>query len=244
MDLKFIYSRLNLPKNIEESLIENLNNNNIFQNMIKYIIRHKKQLINQCWIWQGIKDKDGYGKYAGYGAHRYIWCISRNRFQEKGKMIMHTCDNRLCVNPFHLRKGTAKDNSNDMIRKGRSLVGEKHSKTIFTNNDVKQILIDLQTNTIHNIAKKHNVTETCISYIAKGKNWNHIYDSLTNIEKNKIKDQTKKNQLRNKLTEGDVKQIRKLFKKGITQTQIATYFKVQITTISNIITGKSWKHVN
>lgn len=34
-------------------------------------------------------------------------------------MVLHTCDNRACINLDHLFVGTAKDNTQDMMQKGR-----------------------------------------------------------------------------------------------------------------------------
>jgi uncharacterized protein (DUF433 family) len=35
-------------------------------------------------------------------------------------MVLHSCDNRLCVNLDHLRLGTQQDNMDDMARRGRA----------------------------------------------------------------------------------------------------------------------------
>jgi len=47
-------------------------------------------------------------------------------------IVMHTCDNTVCVNPDHLRVGTIRDNMQDMISKGRrvkGMMGVKHPIT-------------------------------------------------------------------------------------------------------------------
>ena len=78
---------------------------------------------NDCWIWTLTKpNNSGYGmsKYRGQstGAHRIAWEESYGPIPE-GLRILHICDTQLCVNPKHLRLGTAKDNSQDMVAKGR-----------------------------------------------------------------------------------------------------------------------------
>jgi len=40
--------------------------------------------------------------------------------------VMHSCDNKLCVNPSHLLIGSAKDNKLDSVRKLRHAYGERN----------------------------------------------------------------------------------------------------------------------
>lgn len=74
-------------------------------------------------------DKDGYGRrrYEGKSAlsHRIAYCEANNVSLKSiaGKVIMHSCDNRVCINPQHLSLGTHEENVADRVRKGRTFNG-------------------------------------------------------------------------------------------------------------------------
>ena len=78
-----------------------------------------------CWNWTGYsKCKNWHGtvKVSGkdWQAHRLSWHI-HNGAIPLGRLVLHKCDNPLCVNPAHLFLGTQADNCSDMVRKGRQV---------------------------------------------------------------------------------------------------------------------------
>jgi hypothetical protein len=72
-----------------------------------------------CWEWTAYR-------YLGYGrlrvgpkatlAHRVSFVIAHGR--EPRDMVLHTCDNRGCVNPAHLYEGNNADNMRDRLKRG------------------------------------------------------------------------------------------------------------------------------
>jgi len=84
----------------------------------------KKVLIgDDCWVWTAGKDWDGYGefsiKHRPIKAHQFSWIVTNGSIP-KGLFICHHCDNPSCVRPDHLFLGTAKDNYQDSVVKGRA----------------------------------------------------------------------------------------------------------------------------
>jgi hypothetical protein len=76
-----------------------------------------------CWEWQGARLPHGYGHLSvpdrGHvNAHRIAWELTNGEIPD-GLWVLHHCDNPPCVRPDHLFLGTAQDNVDDSIRKGR-----------------------------------------------------------------------------------------------------------------------------
>lgn len=75
-----------------------------------------------CWLWEGPIAASGYGLFCYRGertrAHRVSYWLFIGPLAD-GKLICHSCDVKLCVNPKHLWQGTYSQNSVDMVQKGR-----------------------------------------------------------------------------------------------------------------------------
>jgi len=138
-----------------------------------------------CWEWTRCKTQKGYGQFHYNGktvfTHRFVLETKLERPIRNGYMVCHECNNRICCNPVHLREGTAKENTKDMINANRqatgdkvSQPGEKHGMSKLTNNEVIEIRSLRNIESVHQIAKLFNVSPSCISGFHLRKTWKHI----------------------------------------------------------------------
>lgn len=78
--------------------------------------------VSGCWLWQGRLDADGYGRFKQgrrlRSAHRFSYELHCGPVPA-GLSVLHGCDKPACVNPDHLRPGTAKENSQDALKRDR-----------------------------------------------------------------------------------------------------------------------------
>lgn len=130
-----------------------------------------------CWEWQGRCHK-GYPKVPrsvdrSRIGHRamYAMCVGPIPC---GLHILHTCDNRRCINPEHLYAGTNADNARDRVERrrarGGSMPNEKNPFCKFTDVQISEMRAAKASSRASNklLAKQFQISESHLSHVLNG----------------------------------------------------------------------------
>lgn len=149
---------------------------------------------NGCWMWQGAKDRKGYGVFSVGGrqydadgkrqnsmkaAHRVSYELFNGGIPD-GLFVLHKCDTPGCVNPEHLFLGTNLDNVRDMDAKGRRVNapkhGSDHANSVLNEKQVMEIMkmLESRSPTQRKIAEMYGVSNSTINHIKTGRLWGHL----------------------------------------------------------------------
>jgi endogenous inhibitor of DNA gyrase (YacG/DUF329 family) len=144
-----------------------------------------------CWLWTGHRDRRGYGQLTTKSllshvrktetASRIAWEIHNGSIPD-GMFVCHHCDNPPCVRPDHLFLGTAADNVQDMLKKGRHRYvlnprsGEQHACSKLTHAQVVEIRMKFAGGLLRHIdlAEMFGVSRQQIGSIVSHKAWRHV----------------------------------------------------------------------
>lgn len=155
-----------------------MSKNNHFTS-VEQILSYTITTANGCMEWQRARSRFGYGMIWHQGkaipTNRLV-LIFKDGLPEFKAVAMHSCDNPPCVNPDHLRWGTHKENSKDMVAKNRHTIkpmyGESHPNSKLTIDAVsfirKNYGADYPTKYL---AALFGVGKTTIGNVLKNKVW-------------------------------------------------------------------------
>jgi len=154
---------------------------------------NQKRIENGCWLWTGVKIKDGYGMLSVKGhrilSHRFALTLHLKRQITPGLEVRHMCHNPSCINPEHLEEGTHVQNMNDMtdarrqasgkrlsdVLTGKPHVngrGEKNGRSVLTSTQVLEIRN--MSASIGDISKQYGVSKPTIMRILTRNTWKHV----------------------------------------------------------------------
>jgi hypothetical protein len=147
-----------------------------------------------CWGWLSAKNKDGYGLFQIGGTKtvrvtRLVLELN-HVMPNAGQIVLHSCDNPNCLNPSHLSYGTHRRNMAEMVERGRSAKGDRHSsrlipgsrkgekngRSLLTSSHVSEIKTRYKPREVaaKQLAQEYKVSVSTIKDILKGKNWSWI----------------------------------------------------------------------
>ncbi len=133
-----------------------------------------------CWLWAQSVDTRGYGHFLDgkkiVRAHRRAYELAYGPIPKgegyHGTVVRHSCDNKMCCNPYHLRIGSHDDNMKDMRdRKRRKgvCVCEENGRAVLTCEQVVAIRADARGKI--KLAREYGVSPAQIQRIRAGKAW-------------------------------------------------------------------------
>lgn len=128
---------------------------------------HTRRTDDGCLIWVGAIKSSGYGNLRFNGstwmAHRVSYHLSNGPIPPS-KRVLHSCDVRACVEPKHLRAGTARANSREMVARRRYRGPAKLSPE-----QRALVIAACESRSQSAVAAEFRVSQTTVSNIVHGK---------------------------------------------------------------------------
>lgn len=130
-----------------------------------------------CILWPYHVGKNGYGdsRFGGYrGAHAVMCYIHHGDRPSSEHEVAHSCGNRKCVNPDHLRWATKLENASDRLTHGTQPMGERCYNAKLTASDVIEMRSLRSSETLKRLSDKFGVSISTVSRICRGDSWSWL----------------------------------------------------------------------
>lgn len=143
--------------------------------LMKFIDRALKSNTDSCVIWTFGKGSHGYGEIRYEGkmqtVPRLVCKLAHGASFLPSAQAAHSCGNRACINPKHLRWATPIDNNADKLIHGTVSKGEKHGMAILSDANVLEIWNMKGKKSQKDLAKEFGVSRQTITNIHTKIRW-------------------------------------------------------------------------
>ncbi len=131
-----------------------------------------------CRTLPALPGKKGYARVYVDGrpraAHRLCFTLSHGPIPV-GKIVMHSCDVRNCIEPMHIRAGTVLENNLDRDEKQRQPRGETHGMRVLTEESVREMRrLAARRCSLQYIAERFGTSRKNVHRIVKLQAWAHL----------------------------------------------------------------------
>lgn len=138
---------------------------------------------NGCMLWTAGGTQEGYGTFRVGNTrvgrrkemvHRIACYLSHGAPPSKTHYAAHSCRNRRCVAPSHLRWATPAENAADKVRDDTDPRGGRHGGAKLTEEQVLEIL--KRTELQRELAREYGVSRAAIGAIRQRRRWTYLDD--------------------------------------------------------------------
>lgn len=141
-----------------------------------------------CWEWTAaIHPKTGYGLFtwpststrSGWTsctAHRAALALHQGIDPPAGLDCAHSCDNRPCCNPAHLRWATRAENQHDKVLRGRAAAGAKCGSAVSA-----EVAAGVRTRAaageeLMTLVREYGINRNTVTHLVDGKHHRDTFD--------------------------------------------------------------------
>ena len=137
---------------------------------VDWLLR-EAQPLGECLLFMRNWNSNGYPKVSVGGKHMLAGRLVLTEYagESQGRHMLHSCHNKACVNPAHLRWGTPRENSADSARAGLHPIQKLTPNDVFAIKAMRQAGVRCG-----EVARCFGVKSHTISGITAGARWAHL----------------------------------------------------------------------
>lgn len=143
---------------------------------IAWVEQAVKSETDDCLIWPFAVGAGGYGNLSNEGrhvnAHRLTLILSSGE-APNNRQAAHSCGNKLCCNPRHLRWATPAENNKDKIAHGTLMRGNAVPSSKLTPDDVRRIR-NRKNCLLDELAEDFGISKQQVSKIMRREAWSWV----------------------------------------------------------------------